>query len=287
MNTSIGAVRWRLKKVSRPTIAHCSRIVRAAWGGKGASCDFAARALTYHRFGTIACDPFCLSPHDFAKQMRYIARAGLPVSLVQLEAFLNGLGELPHDAVLVTVDDGFRSLLGEALPVLQEYAIPAVAFVSAALIASRRDSMNSAPENYLDWDDLELLAKSGVSIQSHGWTHRSLAHLHPEEARQELSRSRRLLEERLGTPVTALAYPFGTRRDFNSDVATMAAASGYRFGFTSQHGPIRRGDNSLVLNRVKVESGDSLATFASLVHGGLDAWRWIDQGLWRLQSSRS
>jgi hypothetical protein len=59
----------------------------------------------------------------------------------------------------------------------------------------------------------------------------------------------------------------------------MVAASGYQLAFTSQHGPIRRGDDAIVLNRVKVESGDTLSMLASLMHGGLDAWRWIDHSL--------
>ncbi len=107
------------------------------------------------------------------------------------------------------------------------------------------------------------------------------------EAGDELARSKALLEERLGIHITAFAYPFGTRADYNREIADLARSCGYSCAFTSQHGAIRRGDDAFVLNRVKVESGEPLATYAALVHGGLDAWRWIDRGFWRMQASRA
>jgi peptidoglycan/xylan/chitin deacetylase (PgdA/CDA1 family) len=221
--------------------------------------------------------------------MRYIARAGLAISLAQMETYLTKGGNVPHDAVLVTVDDGFRSLRTHALPILAEYAIPAVAFVSAGLTATKRGdaATNTAPEDYLDWDDLAALVAAGISVQSHGWSHRSLGRLTRDEVQEDLSRSKDVLQSRLGTHVTAFAYPFGTRADFSSEIAVAVSVAGYRLAFTSQHGSIRPGDPPFTLARTKVESGENLSTFASVVHGGLDAWRWVDRGLWYLQSSRT
>jgi peptidoglycan/xylan/chitin deacetylase (PgdA/CDA1 family) len=246
------------------------------------------RALTYHRFGVAVRDPFCVAPKAFELQMRELARRKLAISLDQLTAFLAGEIELPRNAVLVTVDDGFRSLRTHALPILREFAIPAVAFVSTGLIRSTDQDKTDrpAPEEYLSWSDLEYLAGQGVSIQSHGITHRSLARLPLQDARLELVGSKQLLEQRLHVIVSTFAYPYGTRADFNSAVARLSGEAGYRFAFTSQHGAIRRHGELHTLPRTKVESGETLATFLSLVQGGLDAWQWIDQGLWRVQASR-
>ncbi len=284
--SSIGSVRWALKKASRSAVTHGSDFVRNAIPRRTADAP-SVRALTYHRFGHFPRDPFCISPVEFSAQMRELSRSGRAISLSQLHAFLDGKQDVPRDAVLVTIDDGFMSLKEIALPILRRHRIPAVAFVSAGLIGSRGDHGPSAPaDDYLDWRDLELLNAHGVSIQSHGWSHHSLGYLGHDEMCAELSQSKKLIEDRLDTAVTAFAYPFGTRADFNPAVAAEVAAAGYRFAFTSQHGPIQRGDDSRMLTRIKVESGDSLATFGSLVHGGMDAWRWIDRGLWRLQASR-
>src|SRR4051794_16907672 len=203
MTTNVGMVRWMLKKVSRTAVARGSSLLADALPRGSVATSRPVRALTYHRFGLSSRDPFCVSPAAFAAQMQELAKRGLAISLNQLTSFLAGETELPHDAVLITVDDGFESLRSEALPILRDFAIPAVAFVSAGLI--RNDTgdgtMHAAPERYLSWRDLDLLAQHGVRIQSHGLTHRSLGRLALREACIELTRSRQLLQGRLGLPV--------------------------------------------------------------------------------------
>jgi peptidoglycan/xylan/chitin deacetylase (PgdA/CDA1 family) len=280
MAAEVTALRWTLKKVTRYACAHgTSLLIRAASHARGRG-DPRVRILTYHSFGRAPRAPFCLSPNDFVAQMRYVADAGLALSLPQFEAFLQGHANPQHDAVLVTIDDGLKCLRTAALPVLREFAIPAVAFVSAGLIGTSQNG------EYLDWDDLLALKAADISVQSHGWSHRSLGYLTRDAILQELCASRVLLEERLGAEVTAFAYPFGTRADFSTAIASMVSEAGYRLAFTSQHGSITScGFEPHMLPRIKVESGEPLATFRALVHGGLDAWGWIDRGLWQLQSS--
>ena len=288
MSETIGMTRWALKKMGRTAVARGSRFLSGALRGRQKGRPAAVRALTYHRFGVAVRDPFCVAPKDFALQMRELARRKLAISLEQLNACLAGKIELPRNAVLVTVDDGFRSLRTHALPILREFAVPAVAFVSAGLIRSSNDRAHAhaAPEEYLSWSDLEYLAERGVTIQSHGVTHRSLGRLPLDEVRCELFDSKQLLEQRLALSVSSFAYPYGTRADYDLKIARLTREVGYRFAFTSQHGAILRGGDPHTLPRTKVESGETLATFASLIEGGLDAWRWIDQGLWRMQASR-
>jgi hypothetical protein len=105
-----------------------------------------------------------------------------------------------------------------------------------------------------------------------------------EEAREEAGRSRTVLEDHLGAPVTSFAYPFGTRTDFNTTTAAILRRCGYTCAFTSQHGAIRAGSEPFRLPRIKVEGGEPLWMFRRLVRGGLDGWRWIDRALWRLQA---
>lgn len=251
--------------------------------------DPKVRVLTYHRFGTAVRDPFCVSPSEFEAQVAYLADRKLVISLAEFENFLAGKETLPHGAVLLTVDDGFRSLYTTALPILKHYGVPAVAFVSPGLIGSRgtvsQEFYSDPPENFLDWDQLGVLANSNVAIGSHAWTHRSLARLAPSEVVDEAVRSRDALEAKLGTQVGSFAYPFGTRADFSDTTADILKQSGYRCAFTSQHGPVRSGMEPFSLPRVKVEGGEGLWLFRLLVRGGLDGWRWVDKTLWRIQAS--
>jgi|GEM_PF-200038 len=287
-------------------------LMRRAVGGRAK-----LRVVTYHRCGFARRDPFCVTPDDFSRQMQFLAENDLAVSLADLEEMLAGRKPLRDRAVLVTADDGFRSVLTEMLPVWRHYGIPAVVFVSPGLTPERNAASHGQnrlrakvsepyatgvsepditdvsvaytadfPEPYMTWDELAELHRCGITIGSHGLTHRSLGKLPPEELFREAQQSRRLLESRLGCKVTAFAYPYGTRADFSPSTAKALAEAGYTVAFTSQHGAITPGANPLELPRIKIESAEGLWMFRAIVAGGLDAWGLVDRWLWPLQRRR-
>ena len=282
--------RWQLKKIGRKGMALGSCATGYVPVSKLGFGNPRVRVLTYHRFGTVGRDPFCVAPSDFEAQVAYLAKRKLAISLATFENFLAGKETLPHGGVLITVDDGFRSLYTTALPILKHYGVPAVAFVSPGLIGlqgiASQEFYPDPPENFLDWDQLAVLANSNVAVGSHAWTHRSLARLAPSEVVEEAVRSRDALEAKLGKRIGAFAYPFGTRADFSETTAAILKQSGYSCAFTSQHGPVRSGMDPFSLPRVKVEGGEGLWLFRLLAHGGMDGWRWVDKTLWRIQASR-
>jgi peptidoglycan/xylan/chitin deacetylase (PgdA/CDA1 family) len=284
----LGLGAWLVKKSARKSLALLS-LASGSLGLRDRVAEARVRVLTYHRFGESTRDPFCVGVYDFERQMAWIASRGLAVSLADLRAFLAGKKSLPDGAVLVTIDDGCPSLLTHALPVLQCYDIPAVAFVPAGELTGQPARMDGpeSPDARMSWDDLRALARAGVTIGSHAWSHRSLGRLPRDEARAEVERSRRELERRLEQSVTAFAYPFGTRADFSPVTRAILEAAGYDLAFTSQHGAVRPAFDPLTLPRVKVEGGERLWMFRLLVRGGLDAWQLADRALWRLQAAPS
>jgi peptidoglycan/xylan/chitin deacetylase (PgdA/CDA1 family) len=276
------SLRWYAKKSARLGVTVGSGLsgallVRRLLGSRS------IRVLTYHRVGRAQRDPFCVSPSVFDEQMSALAESGRAVSLTQLEAFIAGREALQDAACLVTIDDGLESTLTEALPVLRRHKVPAVAFVSTNLVGRKLDDVD---ERYLNWGELRELSDGGVDVGSHAHTHRSLGLMPFAEAREEASRSRGLLEDRLGRPVRSFAYPFGTYRDFNAATDRALAEAGYHVAFNSMHGAIQAGMSPFSLPRVKVEGGDPDFLFAWLTHGGMDAWRAVDKSLWRLQRVR-
>lgn len=274
---SIGRRRWLTKKLARRGAALSARLPSV--GGATAR----VRALTYHRFADIPRDPFAVAPAVFAAQMRWLAERGQAISLEQLRTFVAGNVSLPPDAVLVTIDDGFVSTRDIALPILRDHGIPAVVFVTTSLVGSR---LSAEPEQYMAWEDLESLADAGMAVGSHAWHHRSLGQLDADAVREEGARSRATLAERLGLSVDVFAYPFGTRGDYNDMTERILGETGYTTLFTSQHGAIRPGMSLRSLPRIKVEGGEDVAVFAAICRGGLDAWRFVDHALWRLQRLR-
>jgi len=274
--------RWVAKKSARRALA------TGAWGTgftrrrSNAADEPRVRVLTYHRFGEGGRDPFRVSRSDFEAQMAYLAKHQLAISLDQFMAFLAGEATVPDGSVLITSDDGFRSVYEIMLPALKSHNLPGVAFVSPGFID---ESPEGATEPYMTWGELRELTENNIAVQSHGWKHRSLGLLDEADVRTEAARSRKSLEAELGHAVTSIAYPYGTRADFNETSERILAEEGYRAAFTSQHGAVERDTPAIRVPRIKVEGGDSLWMFQQTCRGAMDGWRVVDQLLYKLQTA--
>ena len=284
MSPSVSSGRWAVKKAARGAVAFASWASGALWMRSALAPGPRVRAITYHRFGGRRGDPFSVNPRDFEMQMRWLARRGSLVSLEDVAEFVAGRRSLREDSVLVTIDDGCRSLYTDALPVLREYAVPAVAFVTAGLVG-RPASEGDSPEPFLGWDELAALREAGVEIGSHALSHRSLGRMAADEVREQAQGSREILERRLGASVSSFAFPFGTRADFGPQSERVLAECGYRCAFHSMHGTIRAGMDPIRLPRIKIEGGEGQRMFELSCRGAMDAWWGVDFALWRTQQS--
>ncbi|MDF1853147.1 MAG: polysaccharide deacetylase family protein [Verrucomicrobiales bacterium] len=88
-------------------------------------------ALLYHRVDEPENDPFrlCVSPEYFAGHMESLALSGRALSVPKLQEHLSD-GELPSGKIAVTFDDGYLDNLEVALPILEQFEIPATLFVT-------------------------------------------------------------------------------------------------------------------------------------------------------------
>lgn len=273
-------MRWAVKKAARAA---------AGLGGLwivGEEARARLRVLTYHRFGESPGDVFCLPPGEFENHVRWIAEANTAVSIDDVCDHLATGKSLPAGALLVTIDDGHLSTWTHARPILSQYAVPAVAFVTSNLIG-RGDSGGGTHEPYMNWEQLARLRDSGIAIGSHAANHRSMGLLPLDQAREEIDSSRCTLEERAETTVRSFAYPFGTRIDCTRETGRLVAEAGYDCAFTSQHGAILAGLDPFLLPRVKIESGDGNWHFRRACRGAMDSWRFVDSLMWRLQQHRT
>lgn len=82
----------------------------------------------------------------------------------------------------------------------------------------------------LTWAMLAEMQRAGVTIGSHTCTHISMPAESPATVAAELLRSKRTLEERLGTPALHFAYPGG---QFNAAAVDATRRAGYRFAYTA------------------------------------------------------
>jgi peptidoglycan/xylan/chitin deacetylase (PgdA/CDA1 family) len=97
---------------------------------------------------------------EFRDQIRYLARRYATVSLDDVVAALEGQATLPRRALLVTFDDGFRSVLTDAAPVLRQAGVRAVAFVISGALERRHmpwfvpfnRTLRAARAAFITWD---------------------------------------------------------------------------------------------------------------------------------------
>lgn len=192
--------------------------------------------LCYHRFG-MANSKMMVSPAQFEAQLDWLAREHYQVlRLSELADFLAGRRALPQRAVVITIDDGYESMLRHALPVLKKHGFPATLFVYTDFIGAR---------DALGWGQLEDLARTGlVDLQAHSKSHRNLARQEPGESDVayqsmldlETRQPRALLERRLaasGVQVRYFAYPYG---DANDAVLQAVQRHNYALGLTVNPG---------------------------------------------------
>lgn len=272
--TTIPVSRWVAKWAARRGIGAIGTV------GAMVARRPATRVLTYHRILDHHHDPFAVSPSAFDEQMARLAASGRLIDLDGLEDHLAGTdavaatGPGPRDGLLVTIDDIETSVIEYGLTSLVAHGVPAIAFPIAGMVDRPGFATSS---------QLRELVDAGVEIGSHTITHRRMGRLDPQVALMELVDSRAILEDIIGRPVRALAYPFGTKGAIAPWLGPLAAEAGYSVAFSSLHGPVTADVDPMFVPRVKVEGGDSPALFGRLIDGALDPWRVVDEGLGFLQ----
>jgi peptidoglycan/xylan/chitin deacetylase (PgdA/CDA1 family) len=121
------------------------------------------------------------------------------------------LEDSPHgEFVAVTFDDGHVSNYEQAAPLLLETGSSADFFVNPSTVDT---------PGHISWAGLRDMAAGGLSVQSHGYTHRYFDDMSQSEIDDELAKSKREIEDRLGQPVTLFAPPGGRLSPLVGDIA--------------------------------------------------------------------
>jgi peptidoglycan/xylan/chitin deacetylase (PgdA/CDA1 family) len=155
---------------------------------------------------------------------------------LDLDTFLRAIddpGGLPEKSVLVTFDDGYRSLLDVAAPVMRRLKIPGVVFVPTDYVGGTNvwDQQVEPVEPICSWDDLRALQANGFAVQAHSASHPAFSQVSAHTWPDELERPRLLLERHLSRPVTTFAYPYGDDVDGSSLLRQLSRQAGYVAGF--------------------------------------------------------
>jgi len=125
----------------------------------------------------------------------------------------------------------------------------------------------------LNLSELRQLVDQGMSVGSHTLSHPMLSEQNSELAWKEISESRSTLQNTLGIPVWALAYPFGDAASVTSREWQMAEQAGFACAFMNVGGGFGAALPRFALPRVHVTSEMGLAEFEAQVSGFHQALR--------------
>ena len=207
-----------------------------------------------------------MTANAFADEMKYLKDSGCyVVPLSQIVAFIQGKATLPPHAVAITIDDGYKSPILYAAPILKQYGYPWTFFCYTDFIASH-ESKGAA-----SWDDLVELGKEGVDVECHSKSHPMLGHKNgksPEQYDQwltaETAGAKAILEQHLNKKIVYFAYPFG---DYNKEVQDKLVSAGYEAIFTVAGNPVRATTSLLSVGRYVVTSPEE-KDFTAWLHQG-------------------
>lgn len=263
--------------------------------------------LMYHDVGEMTALRGIISPSLFAAQMHYLKEMGYHViSHAELQAFLDGKGTVPPNAIAITFDDGYQSFYEYAYPILKQHNFPATNFVIVG--ETEREGLTPVPQ-HLTWAEIREMSSSGlIDFESHTYDSHyymqvdAIGHKKPalmgrrfdlltekveteteyeERIRKDLALAKRVLEENLKASILSFAFPYGA---YNSTVVRVAQELGYRYFFTIESGVNGHrsnahieGHESQVVLVKRISAGDSYMTVDRLnrmIHKTVNSLNW-------------
>ena len=122
----------------------------------------------------------------------------------------------------------------------------------------------------LEWAHVRAMHAGGMEIGAHTYSHPTLAVLSRPSARDELLRSKQIIEARLGGPVRSMAYPFGKPgRHFTSETVRLVEEVGYEYACAVLFRGMRSSDSPFAIPRL-FATRDSVASLRDKVLGAWD-----------------
>lgn len=210
--------------------------------------------LMYHVIG----DPPAGAPYPelyvsasaFAGQMRWLARHGFrAVTQRDVWNHWHRGGALPRKPIVVSFDDGYRSVATTALSEMRLRSWPGVLNLTVK---------NLRVSGGLSEYKVRTLVAAGWELASHTLTHPDLTSLSDRTLSGEVTGSRAVLRSRFGVPVDFFCYPAGR---YDARVIRAVRRAGY-LGATTTLDGLARPEQPYELRRVRVSGSDGVGGLA-------------------------
>jgi len=227
---------------------------------KGGSLGIRVPILLYHRFGPVVADSMTVTTTVFESQLKYLRDNSYTViPLRQLvDYYLGKRLAPPSQSLVITVDDGHKSVYTDLFPFLKKYRIPVTLFLYPSAISNASYAMT--------WNEVREMKETGlVDLQSHTFWHPNFRNekkrLKPPEyenfVAMQLKKSKEKLEREFNVKVDMLAWPFGI---YDEELVNKAIGTGYVAALSMDRRHTSISDNIMTLPRYLIGNTDHLSS---------------------------
>jgi len=196
---------------------------------------------------------YCLSVGNFSAQMQYVVENGY--RSLSLKDIIDDPARNHQKSLAITFDDGWSNNYTNAFPILERLGLTATLFVITGSIGN---------EQHMGWAQLKQMNEAGISIQSHGVSHKPLSLLGSDDIVDELERSKKEIEDHLDSPVIFFSAPHGM---IDQRVLDAARSIGYKAICTSEPGFRHPYGEPAILKRINISNGCQIPEFGQIVKG--------------------
>jgi peptidoglycan/xylan/chitin deacetylase (PgdA/CDA1 family) len=207
------------------------------------------KILMYHSVGTqgnseVGAGLYCVTVERFREQMEYIKRNTILVT--------SHKSQVTNLNVIVTFDDGLLDNYTNAYPILKELGLKAYFFIVVAKVGKK---------GYMNWKQIRELRNAGMTIGSHGMTHKVLIGLSNRALSYEIRESKKIMEEKLGDSIDYFSIPYG---HYNAGTIEKIKQSGYKAVFTSNP----KDNDGFKFGRIAVKGDWNLEYLNKVINNG-------------------
>ena len=238
-------------------------------------------------------DQYAISTRRLIDQFTWLRNNGFtPVSVDELLAAQRGERQLPEKAVLLTFDDGLRSVYTHVYPLLRLFEYPAVVSIVTSWISGESrpsDGAYAVSSEFLSWEELAEMRESGlIEVASHSHDlhqgvvantqgntqpaavtrsyidgHYETSEEYSARVRADLELSATLIEEHVGARPRIMTWPYGS---YNEPLVELADELGMPITLTLDSEP-RSVDELHVVSRHLVSGNPEVVSLGfDLLH---------------------
>lgn len=194
-----------------------------------------------------------ISMQDLEEELNWLNEEGYYYpTWKEVRDYVDGKLLLPDKSIVLCFDDGAVSFLENGIPVLEKCKTPATCFMITSY--NGEEKIAQYQSDYVVYESHSDNMHRGGGNIGHGGIFTAISE---EDGLADLKRS----IEVCGSS-DAFAYPFG---DYNESSRSMVEKAGFLCAVTTEYGKAEPGDDPLLLPRVRMSMGQSLAGFQDRV----------------------